>query len=270
MIIFHWIFSLVVTIGMLSMQSDVGVNEISNGYFAVLHGGMGERTYETYVYRTDDGYQYVNVTSTTVSWGSPQWESKVDKRGRAATREKIVEIAKNHGAGNYVTYPHDRKNTHSIEEFIKGVPVPSEKYLIGLDLGGASWGGFYDCIGAGVTICTNHELLITMPTKVENYTATETEVIATLKLTEKQYQNIEKAVNREELFMLDPMSDEGVCDGYSLYLTIYDENDVPLKNCGGYMPANQYLMDMYRTICDNLPVDEILEIRREQIEKLKN
>ena len=47
---------------------DFAVLDINNNVrYDSLGEGSGERTYETYVYRTDSGYMYVNVTSTTVS-----------------------------------------------------------------------------------------------------------------------------------------------------------------------------------------------------------
>lgn len=270
--IIRMLLATVVTLGMLSVQNieNLDENGIPDGYYAIIHGGVGEMTHETYVYATDRGYRYVNVTSTTVSWGSPQWNHRVDKRGTADTREEIAKIAQKHGANGYVTYPYERNKTHTIEEFLEGVPPLSEHYLIGLDLGGSSWGEYYDCISASLIITTDRKVLIHMPTKVEGYNATEAGLIATLELTEKQYDNIVRAVDAERLFTLDPKEDKGVCDGYGTYLTLYGTDDSVLKNCGGYMTSNQYLITTFRTICNNLPVDEILEIRKGQIEKLKS
>ncbi len=244
-----------------------GGDEIDDGYFAVIHGGAGERTYETYVYKTNVGYKYVNVTSTTVRWGSPEWEKKVNARGKASTREEIARIADKHGANSFVTYD-ERGDAINVSDFVEG-PQFSDNYLVGFSYGGASWGEYYECISAGVIVCQNREALIFMPTRSERTNALETKQIATLTLTEEQYETIEKAVDREKLFMLDPDEDWEVCDGYSTYLTLYDAEDKPLKNCGGYMTRNQYVINTKRTILENFPVEELRRIHAEQIEKLR-
>ncbi len=79
--------------------------DVPDGYIAVIRGGVGEKTSETYVYETDKGYKYINVTSTTVSWGSPQWDHEVEKTGTVSSKEEVVEIARKHGADSCVTYP---------------------------------------------------------------------------------------------------------------------------------------------------------------------
>ena len=45
-------------------------SDIPNDYIAIFHGGVGEQTYETYIYKIDNGhanmgFKYINVTSTT-------------------------------------------------------------------------------------------------------------------------------------------------------------------------------------------------------------
>lgn len=50
-------------------------SDIPDGYIAIFHGGEGERTYETYIYKIDNGhanmgFKYINVTSTKESLGS--------------------------------------------------------------------------------------------------------------------------------------------------------------------------------------------------------
>ena len=88
-----------------------------DGYVAVLRGGSGERTYETYVYRTDSGYMYVNVTSTTVSWGAAQWTSSLDSSDTVATKEEVLEIARGHSSGEFVTFPGDGSG-HPVDDFL--------------------------------------------------------------------------------------------------------------------------------------------------------
>ena len=91
--------------------------EIEDGYVAVMHGGVGERTYETYVYKTENGYRYFNVTSTTVSWGATEWSHKVNDYGYTDSKEEIVRRAKAHGADQCVTYGNDT-TPYPIEDFL--------------------------------------------------------------------------------------------------------------------------------------------------------
>lgn len=106
----------------LNLVSETSADEdtdalLQGGYIAVLHGGGGEVTHQTYVYKNDDGYTYINTTSTTVSWGSSQWEEKVTDKGTAKTKEEIVKIAKENGADAFVTIPED-STTYKINDFL--------------------------------------------------------------------------------------------------------------------------------------------------------
>ena len=57
-------------------------DKVPDGYIAVFHGGSGEITYETYIYKINNkqansGFNYVNVTRTTTHWGSSEWNTKI-------------------------------------------------------------------------------------------------------------------------------------------------------------------------------------------------
>lgn len=105
------------------MQEMATLNSIGgqpgDGYIAVLRGGLGELSFETYVYETKKGYKYINVRSATVSWGASEWSHKVSKIGYVSTKEEIVQIASRHGAGDYYTLPGDDYTPYPIEEFTK-------------------------------------------------------------------------------------------------------------------------------------------------------
>ena len=160
----------------------------------------------------------------------------------------------------------DKEIQNGKEETV--IPEFSSEYLIGIDYGGAGWGEYFDCIGAEVIICTDHSVQIYMPTKVENHSVIDRGLIATLSLTDEQYEKIEKSVDREKLFTLDPEPDQSVLDGYSRYLMLYDTDQQLLKRCGGYMPQSKVFNQMYGAVNANLP-EEIAAIREEQIEKLR-
>ena len=90
---------------------------------AVFHGGSGEVTYNTYIYKINSGhanmgYKYRNETCTTKSWGSSEWKCHDVKTGQFTWTDDAFEIAKSHGAYSYVTIPGDKK-TYTINEFAK-------------------------------------------------------------------------------------------------------------------------------------------------------
>ena len=94
---------------------------IPDGYIAVFHGGVGEITYQTYIYRNNNefnGYKYINETCNTVRYGSPEWKCKITDRGKFEWTDEAFKIAKKNGAYSYVTRPNDEK-TYTIEEFKK-------------------------------------------------------------------------------------------------------------------------------------------------------
>ena len=104
----------------LNMQEMAYLNENGgqpgDGYAAVIHGGVGEKSYETYIYEKDGRYKYINVESTTVSWGAAQWNHEVTKIGLADTKEEVLRIAAKHGADSYVTFPGDNE-AHPLSGF---------------------------------------------------------------------------------------------------------------------------------------------------------
>ena len=99
--------------------------QVPDGYCAILNGGVGEISYKTYVYCCSSGtdgkqyYEYIHVTSTTVSWGSTVWRNTFDSSGSKSTREEIVETARQHGSGDFMTLPGDYRNVFSIDDFLK-------------------------------------------------------------------------------------------------------------------------------------------------------
>jgi len=96
-------------------------SDIPDDYIAIFHGGGGEETYETYIYKIDNGhanmgFKYINVTSTTESLGSSKWNHKINDKGEFDWTDGAFAVAKKHGAYSYVTLPNNDKR-YSIEEF---------------------------------------------------------------------------------------------------------------------------------------------------------
>ena len=98
-------------------------SKISDGYIAIFHGGSGEITYQTYIYKINNGhansgFDYINVTSTTTFWGSSQWNTKITKRGSVQWTDNVFEVAKENNAYSFVTLPNSNK-TYKIEEYMQ-------------------------------------------------------------------------------------------------------------------------------------------------------
>ena len=94
-------------------------SEIEPGWIAVIEDGAGEIMYKTYVYETADGkYSYINVVSTTASYGSPVWNDVVKGSGFADTREDIVEKAKDFGSCGFVLKAGDTRTVYTVDEFL--------------------------------------------------------------------------------------------------------------------------------------------------------
>lgn len=96
-------------------------NNVPNDYIAIFHGGVGEQIYKTYIYKVDNGhvnrgFKYINVTSTTESWGSSNWKLEINDKGEFDWTDGAFIVAKKHGAYSYVTLPNDDK-IYTIEEF---------------------------------------------------------------------------------------------------------------------------------------------------------
>ncbi len=105
----------------INKKSKGDSDEIPNGYIAVFHGGVGEITYETYIYKINNdkansGFDYINVTNTTKHGGSTEWITKITKRGSVQWTDDVFEIAKENGAYTYVTLPNSDK-IYTIEEY---------------------------------------------------------------------------------------------------------------------------------------------------------
>jgi|GEM_PF-6758413 len=95
-----------------------------------------------------------------------------------------------------------------------------------------------------------------MPTKVEGKETSDEQVIATFTLTDDQYSAIDRELDKELLYTLDPEPDDGVEDGKCLYLILYDKENTPIY-CGSYEPTNDDWCRMRKAVIDNVPLDDI-------------
>ena len=95
---------------------------IPDNYISVFHGGSGEVTYETYIYKQDNGhanygFDYINVTRTTKSWGSTESNIEITKRGSVMWTDDVFPVAKENNAYQYVTINGSDK-TYKIEDYM--------------------------------------------------------------------------------------------------------------------------------------------------------
>jgi len=107
----------------VSMDEDDQGQNIPEGYIAVFHGGVGERTYATYIYKDNNdhsnyGFTYINTTNTTKSYGSSEWYTEITERGSFTWTDGAFVVAKKNGAYSYVTVPGSNQ-IYTIEEFQK-------------------------------------------------------------------------------------------------------------------------------------------------------
>ncbi len=96
-------------------------SKIPEDYMAVFHGGVGEETRCTYIYKIDNnqsnyGFKYINTTSRTKEYGSNEWDVKITKRGKIDWTDGAFGVAKENGAYSYVTLQNSDKQI-SIEDF---------------------------------------------------------------------------------------------------------------------------------------------------------
>lgn len=112
---------IVVIIAIVILLQKKDYNTIPDDYICVFHGGSGEMTHETYIYKDDDGkdnygFDYINTTSNTLSWGSSEWVTKVTKKGKAGWSDEVFKVARENGAYDYVEMK-GRQEKFTIEEF---------------------------------------------------------------------------------------------------------------------------------------------------------
>ncbi len=96
-------------------------DEIPEGYLFVFHGGSGEVTKSTYIYKIDNGhanmgFKYINTENHTESWGSANWVIKIVDEGEFDFTDGAFVVAREHGAYSYITEPGNEKN-FTIEEY---------------------------------------------------------------------------------------------------------------------------------------------------------
>lgn len=165
----------------------------------------------------------------------------------------------------------ESKETETSKETEADELVFSDEYLVGFGFGGSSWGTYYDCVDVNVIICTNRDVLVQAPS-IETTKTDETgiQLLAKLTLSEEQYANITKALDREKLYNMKIKSNRDVCDGSSYSLILYDQDENVAKVCGAYEPTTKAFNEMYKAVMDNIPKNELSAIRSQYVNELEH
>ena len=117
------IFLIAAVVALELVLYNKNYNDVPENYIAVFVGTPNsEITYRTYIYKENNeqanfGLTYINTTSNTISWGSPEWEMKVTGRGKVSWTDDVFKVAKENNAYSFVRLPNDDK-MYTIEEFM--------------------------------------------------------------------------------------------------------------------------------------------------------
>ena len=103
------------------LDTELGDSAIEDGWLCVIEEGTGEVLLKTFVYENADGtYKYINVKSTTTSWGATTWNDVVKGSGTADTRDDVAAAAEEFGSCGFVLLPNDYQTVYTVEEFTAG------------------------------------------------------------------------------------------------------------------------------------------------------
>lgn len=103
------------------LDTKLSDSAIEDGWLCVIEEGTGEVMLKTFVYENADGtYKYINVESTTTSWGATTWNDVVRGSGTADTRDDVAAAAEEFGSCGFVLLPNDYQTVYTVEEFTAG------------------------------------------------------------------------------------------------------------------------------------------------------
>ncbi|MDR1100753.1 MAG: hypothetical protein LBL34_00075 [Clostridiales bacterium] len=107
-----WTASAIVIIGAIGLYYwHYSRTNIPQDYVAIFIGqSSAEISYSTYIYKIDNGhdnygFKYINVTTSTVSWGSSQSETRITGEGKFDWTDGAFIIARENNAYSYVLLP---------------------------------------------------------------------------------------------------------------------------------------------------------------------
>ncbi len=146
---------------------------------------------------------------------------------------------------------------------LSGIPEFSDEYLVGFSYGGnGGFGSMSDVQSAKVIICTNHEVLVFLPDPDSYWSVLKhDEPIAVFTLTDEEYANIERVVDRRWIYKHD-VKDSAV-DGRMYGLYLYGTDNEVIKYYGACEPGeyNTEFWDIYNEVLRNSPLSEVCEVR---------
>lgn len=107
--------------GMVSLMEEdyTPRTEIADDYIAVFHGGSGELTYQTYIYKMDNGasnYGFEYIYSEIYGMTAQTLKERIITSGCVMWTDDVFIIAKENGTYDYVTIPGDN-TVYSTDRF---------------------------------------------------------------------------------------------------------------------------------------------------------
>lgn len=116
------IFSVFLLYETIYFHDFTSSDKIPEGYIAVFHGGSGEKTYSTYIYKIDNGlansgFEYINTTNTTLLWGKNPFSIHITSKGNVHFTDDVFRVAEKNNAYSYVKLK-DSDKTYTIDEYM--------------------------------------------------------------------------------------------------------------------------------------------------------
>ncbi len=137
----------------------------------------------------------------------------------------------------------------------------SKNILLSINNGAPGYGTIEDCIDAEIFIYTDRTVNVVVyhPAEIE---------IASLEMSEEDYEKLQEIAVPEQINKLKVENDEDVCDGSSYYISLYGEQDEGICYKGGYMPVGKMFWEVYNGIKEILEpygINDIVEEYRESV-----
>ena len=141
-------------------------------------------------------------------------------------------------------------------------PVFSDYYLVGLSIGGPSYGDDVREAEGVAIVCTDRSVQVYLPETDGTRILREYVLEDTYELTQEQYTGIEELIDREKLSRIEVAEGE-VTDGRFYSLGFYDDDRNPVGYYGGYEPlqSEEEFWSIYYEVRDLASIGKAEAIR---------
>ena len=154
-----------------------------------------------------------------------------------------------------------KRNAEETEEN-RDIPVFSDYYLAGISFGGPSFGDHVAEAEGLAVICTDGSVRVYLPETDGEYVLSDYVLQDIYELSEEQYADIEKLIDREKLSATEVSKGE-VTDGAFYGLSFYDDEMNPIGYYGGYEPpeSEEEFWSIYYEVRDLASIGKAETIR---------